>query len=83
MSLNKKQQKNQEIFIRCIAQPLGFSVKRLIAACIVYKCLLHWRYEQNLLMAMPFFFLLFLTCYFQVPDMSWPIGYPMPLNSSC
>ncbi|WJX12979.1 Unconventional myosin-XIX [Trifolium repens] len=24
----------------------GFSGKRLIAACIVYKCLLYWRYQD-------------------------------------
>ncbi|PNY07308.1 myosin-H heavy chain-like protein [Trifolium pratense] len=36
MSPNEKQQMNQELFIRCIAPPLGFSGNKLIAACIVY-----------------------------------------------
>ncbi|KAI4303015.1 hypothetical protein MLD38_038696 [Melastoma candidum] len=42
-SLNDKQQENQELLIRCIAQHLGFSSNKPIAACIIYKCLLHWR----------------------------------------
>ncbi|CAJ1961121.1 unnamed protein product [Sphenostylis stenocarpa] len=42
-SLNEKQQENQELLIRCIAQNLGFAGNRPIAACIIYKCLLHWR----------------------------------------
>ncbi|KAG8390830.1 hypothetical protein BUALT_Bualt01G0124300 [Buddleja alternifolia] len=42
-SLNEKQQENQELLIRCIAQPLGFAGNRPIAACIIYKCLLQWR----------------------------------------
>ncbi|TKY52109.1 Myosin-11 protein [Spatholobus suberectus] len=42
-SLNEKQQENQELLIRCIAQHLGFAGNRPIAACIIYKCLLHWR----------------------------------------
>ncbi|XP_068495741.1 myosin-11-like isoform X3 [Phaseolus vulgaris] len=42
-SLNEKQQENQELLIRCIAQNLGFAGNRPVAACIVYKCLLHWR----------------------------------------
>ncbi|KAK6156220.1 hypothetical protein DH2020_010468 [Rehmannia glutinosa] len=42
-SLNEKQQENQELLIRCISQPLGFAGNRPIAACIIYKCLLHWR----------------------------------------
>ncbi|XP_043721670.1 myosin-11-like isoform X2 [Telopea speciosissima] len=42
-SLNEKQQENQDLLIRCIAQHLGFSGSRPIAACIIYKCLLHWR----------------------------------------
>ncbi|XP_030472194.2 myosin-11 [Syzygium oleosum] len=42
-SLNEKQQENQELLIRCVAQHLGFSGNRPIAACIIYKCLLHWR----------------------------------------
>ncbi|XP_078440971.1 myosin-9-like [Wolffia australiana] len=42
-SLNEKQQENQNLLIRCIAQNLGFSQGRPIAACIMYKCLLQWR----------------------------------------
>ncbi|KAH9699049.1 Myosin-11 [Citrus sinensis] len=38
-----KQQENQELLIRCIAQHLGFAGNRPIAACIIYKCLLQWR----------------------------------------
>ncbi|KAK8712719.1 hypothetical protein V6N13_147948 [Hibiscus sabdariffa] len=41
--LNEKQQENQELLIRCITQHLGFAGNRPIAACIIYKCLLHWR----------------------------------------
>ncbi|XP_034900467.1 myosin-9 isoform X2 [Populus alba] len=42
-SLNEKQQENQELLIRCVAQHLGFAGNRPIAACIIYKCLLQWR----------------------------------------
>ncbi|KAJ8460564.1 hypothetical protein OPV22_033490 [Ensete ventricosum] len=42
-SLNEKQQENQDLLIRCIAQDLGFAVSRPVAACITYKCLLQWR----------------------------------------
>lgn len=42
-SLNEKQQEHQELLIWCIAQHLGFAANRPIAACIIYKCLLHWR----------------------------------------
>ncbi|RZC81334.1 hypothetical protein C5167_043932 [Papaver somniferum] len=42
-SLNEKQQENQDLLIRCIAQHLGFTGSRPIAACIIYKCLLLWR----------------------------------------
>lgn len=42
-SLNEKQQENQELLIRCVAQHLGFAANRPIAACIIYKCLLQWR----------------------------------------
>nr|XP_017245628.1 PREDICTED: myosin-9-like [Daucus carota subsp. sativus] len=42
-SLNEKQQEYQDLLIRCIAQPLGFSKGRPVAACIIYKCLRHWR----------------------------------------
>ncbi|KAI4335254.1 hypothetical protein L6164_013918 [Bauhinia variegata] len=42
-SLNEKQQENQELLIRCISQDLGFSGGKPVTACLVYKCLLHWR----------------------------------------
>ncbi|KAK4774724.1 hypothetical protein SAY86_009659 [Trapa natans] len=42
-SLNEKQQENQELLIKCVSQNLGFSGVKPVAACIIYKCLLHWR----------------------------------------
>ncbi|XP_059660383.1 myosin-9-like [Cornus florida] len=42
-SLNEKQQEYQDLLIRCVAQHLGFSNGRPIAACIIYKCLRQWR----------------------------------------
>ncbi|RVX05381.1 Myosin-17 [Vitis vinifera] len=42
-SLNEKQQENQDLLIRCITQNLGFSGSKPVAACVIYKCLLHWR----------------------------------------
>ncbi|XAR53459.1 Myosin ATPase [Bertholletia excelsa] len=42
-SLNEKQQENQDLLIKCIAQDLGFSGGKPVAACVIYKCLLHWR----------------------------------------
>ncbi|CAN4113680.1 unnamed protein product [Withania somnifera] len=42
-SLNDKQQEYQDLIIRCIAQHLGFSKGRPVAACIIYKCLRQWR----------------------------------------
>ncbi|XP_031488520.1 myosin-17-like [Nymphaea colorata] len=42
-SLNEKQQENQDLLIKCISQDLGFTSGRPIAACVIYKCLLHWR----------------------------------------
>ncbi|KAL7096035.1 hypothetical protein ACP275_10G058900 [Erythranthe tilingii] len=42
-SLNEKQQDNQDLLIKCISQDLGFSGGKPVAACIIYKCLLHWR----------------------------------------
>ncbi|KAL8137294.1 hypothetical protein V2J09_003295 [Rumex salicifolius] len=41
--LNEKQQEHQDLLIRCIAQPLGFSKGRPIAASIIFKCLRQWR----------------------------------------
>ncbi|KAJ8491723.1 hypothetical protein OPV22_013444 [Ensete ventricosum] len=42
-SLNEKQQENQDLLIECISKDLGFSQGRPIAACLIYRCLLHWR----------------------------------------
>ncbi|KAK6941316.1 Myosin, N-terminal, SH3-like [Dillenia turbinata] len=42
-SLNEKQQENQDLLIKCISQDLGFTGGKPIAACVIYKCLLHWR----------------------------------------
>ncbi|KAH7572097.1 hypothetical protein JRO89_XS04G0200500 [Xanthoceras sorbifolium] len=42
-SLNEKQQENQDMLIKCITQNLGFSSGKPVAACVIYKCLLHWR----------------------------------------
>lgn len=42
-SLNEKQQENQDMLIKCISQDIGFSGGKPIAACVIYKCLLHWR----------------------------------------
>ncbi|KAG8389237.1 hypothetical protein BUALT_Bualt02G0208000 [Buddleja alternifolia] len=41
-SLNEKQQEYQDLLIRCVAQHLGFSRGRPVAACIIYKCLRQW-----------------------------------------
>nr|XP_043615034.1 myosin-11-like [Erigeron canadensis] len=43
VTLHEKQTENQELLIKCIAQHVGFSGNRPVAACTVYKCLLHWR----------------------------------------
>ncbi|CAA0829324.1 Myosin family protein with Dil domain [Striga hermonthica] len=42
-SLNDKQQENQDLLIKCISQDLGFSGGKPVAACVIYKSLLHWR----------------------------------------
>ncbi|KAL6974577.1 hypothetical protein U1Q18_028761 [Sarracenia purpurea var. burkii] len=34
---------NQDLLIKCITQDLGFSGGKPVAACVIYKCLLHWR----------------------------------------
>jgi myosin V len=36
-------QKNHEILLRCIKENLAYKDGKRIAACIIYKCLLHWR----------------------------------------
>lgn len=35
-------QENYEFLSRCIKQNLGFGDGKPLAACIIYKCLLHW-----------------------------------------
>uniref|UniRef100_A0A1D1YNU8 Unconventional myosin-Vb n=1 Tax=Anthurium amnicola TaxID=1678845 RepID=A0A1D1YNU8_9ARAE len=42
-SLNEKQQENQDLLIKCISHDLGFAGGKPIAACVIYRCLLHWR----------------------------------------
>ncbi|KAF8113427.1 hypothetical protein N665_0050s0077 [Sinapis alba] len=34
---------NQEILVKSITQNLGFAGGKPVAACLIYKCLLHWR----------------------------------------
>ncbi|KAK9067567.1 hypothetical protein SSX86_011678 [Deinandra increscens subsp. villosa] len=38
-----EKQEYQDLLTRCIAQRLGFSRGRPVAACIIYKCLRKWR----------------------------------------
>ncbi|KAH8520823.1 hypothetical protein H0E87_002035 [Populus deltoides] len=42
-SLNEKQQENQDLLIKCVSQDLGFSGGKPVAACMIYRCLIHWR----------------------------------------
>nr|7KFL_A Chain A, Myosin-17 [Arabidopsis thaliana]7KFL_B Chain B, Myosin-17 [Arabidopsis thaliana] len=41
--LNEKQQENQDLLVKCISQNLGYNGDKPVAACVIYKCLLHWR----------------------------------------
>ncbi|KAJ4910820.1 Myosin family protein with Dil domain [Raphanus sativus] len=41
--LNEKQQENQDLLVKCISQNLGYAGGKPVAACVIYKCLLHWR----------------------------------------
>ncbi|CAO2190811.1 unnamed protein product, partial [Urochloa humidicola] len=34
---------NQDLLIKCVSKDLGFSSGKPIAACLIYRCLLHWR----------------------------------------
>lgn len=36
-------QENQDLLIMCISEDLGFSGGKPVAACLIFKCLLHWR----------------------------------------
>ncbi|CAN8312392.1 unnamed protein product [Cochlearia groenlandica] len=42
-SLNQKQQENQELLLKSISEDIGFSEGKPVAACLIYKCLMHWR----------------------------------------
>ncbi|KAG7592025.1 Myosin head motor domain [Arabidopsis thaliana x Arabidopsis arenosa] len=42
-SLNQKQQENQELLLKSISEDIGFSDGKPVAACLIYKCLIHWR----------------------------------------
>ncbi|VVB17007.1 unnamed protein product [Arabis nemorensis] len=35
--------KNQELLVKCISQNLGYVEGKPVAACLIYKCLIHWR----------------------------------------
>ncbi|KAL0784770.1 hypothetical protein Bca101_001015 [Brassica carinata] len=41
--LNEKQQENQDLLVKCISQNLGYAGGKPVAACVIYKSLLHWR----------------------------------------
>ncbi|CAA7059029.1 unnamed protein product [Microthlaspi erraticum] len=41
--LNEKQLENQDLLVKCISQNLGYAGDKPVAACVIYKCLLHWR----------------------------------------
>ncbi|XP_024011447.1 myosin-17-like [Eutrema salsugineum] len=34
---------HQELLVKCISQNLGYAGGKPVAACVIYKCLLHWR----------------------------------------
>ncbi|ANM69240.1 myosin [Arabidopsis thaliana] len=34
---------SQEVLVKCISQNLGYDGGKPVAACVIYKCLLHWR----------------------------------------
>ncbi|KAL1224094.1 Myosin-5 [Cardamine amara subsp. amara] len=42
-SLNQKQQENHELLLKSISEDIGFSEGKPVAACLIYKCLIHWR----------------------------------------
>ncbi|KAK3159258.1 hypothetical protein QOZ80_2AG0147890 [Eleusine coracana subsp. coracana] len=39
----ERHEENHEILSRCIKENLGFKDGKPVAACIIYKCFLHWR----------------------------------------
>lgn len=36
-------QENQELLLKSISEDIGFSEGKPVAACLIYKCLIHWR----------------------------------------
>ncbi|XP_038720466.1 myosin-12 isoform X1 [Tripterygium wilfordii] len=42
-SLTDRQQENHDVLIKCLIEDKRFDNNRPVAACIVYKALLHWR----------------------------------------
>ncbi|XP_020107085.1 protein OPAQUE1-like isoform X2 [Ananas comosus] len=38
----ERHEENHELLLRCIRENLGFKDGNPVAACIIYKCLLHW-----------------------------------------
>ncbi|KAI5669604.1 hypothetical protein M9H77_19457 [Catharanthus roseus] len=38
----ERHQENYEILSRCIKENLGFKVGKPVAACVIYRCLVHW-----------------------------------------
>ncbi|KAL2525675.1 Myosin-15 [Abeliophyllum distichum] len=39
----ERHQENYEVISRCIKENLGFKDGKPVAACVIYRCLLHWR----------------------------------------
>ncbi|CAO2047305.1 unnamed protein product [Urochloa humidicola] len=39
----ERHEENHEILLKCVKENLGFKDGKPVAACIIYKCLLHWR----------------------------------------
>ncbi|OQU85818.1 hypothetical protein SORBI_3004G317300 [Sorghum bicolor] len=39
----ERHEQNHEILLKCIKENLGYKDGKPVAACIIYKCLLHWR----------------------------------------
>ncbi|KAI7999892.1 Protein OPAQUE1 [Camellia lanceoleosa] len=38
----ERQQENYEFLSSCIKEDLGFKDSKPVAACVIYKCLVHW-----------------------------------------
>ncbi|KAK7328799.1 hypothetical protein VNO77_22921 [Canavalia gladiata] len=85
MSLNEKQQENQELPIRCVAQHLGFARNRPIAACMTYECLLqqrsleveHTSISNRMIQTIGH------AIETRKTTTSWCIGYPLALYFGC